>query len=272
VVPVSRDGIVDPAELRRAIGPDVALVSLMLVNNEVGTIQPVAEAAALAHGAGALLHCDAAQAVGKLPVDVDTLGVDLLTLAGHKFGGPPGAAALFVRRRTRLAPLVLGGHHERGRRAGTENVPALVGLGFAAARVRERLASAEGAHAQAMGKMLRDGLLARVSGAAVNGDPERSLASIVNLCFPGVDGEAVLHELDREGITVSTGSACSAADTGPSHVLIAMGRTPEEAHASVRFSLGPSTTEADVAWILERTPPVFERLRSLAGPAARRSA
>jgi cysteine desulfurase len=272
VLPVTRGGVVELADVERALGPDVALISLMAVNNEVGTIQPVREAAALARGAGAIVHCDAAQAVGKMPVDVGALGADLLTLAGHKFGGPPGGAALFVRRRTRLSPLVHGGHHERGRRAGTEDVPAIVGLGFAAAHARALLATPEGDRAARAGARLRDGLLARVPGARLNGDRDRVLSSIVNLCFPGVDGEAVLHELDREGIIVSTGSACSASDTGPSHVLVAMGASPEEAHASVRFSLGPATEDADVDWILERTPAVVERLRALAGPASRRSA
>jgi cysteine desulfurase len=256
---------VDPDRVAAALGPDVALVSVMWVNNEIGTVQPIAEIAARARAAGARFHCDAVQAVGKLAVDLSALDVDLLALAGHKFHGPIGAAGLVVRRRTRLVPLVHGGHQERSRRAGTENLPAIVGLGTAAARSRDRLASGAPARLAALDRRLRAGLLAGVPGARLNGDAERRVPGLVSLCFPGVDGEAVLHELDREGITVSTGSACSAAIPGPSHVLIALGLRPEDAHASVRFSLGEGNGEEDVERILSVTPPVVERLRAL-GP------
>jgi cysteine desulfurase len=271
VVPVDAHGVVDLEALRAAMGEDVALVSVMWVNNEVGTIQPVAEIARIAHDAGARFHCDAVQAVGKLPVDVDREGVDLLSLAGHKVHGPLGAAALYVRRRTRLVPLVHGGHQERSRRAGTENLAAVVGLGAAA----ERAASALGAARErlnGLGERLRRGLTERIPGTTLNGHPTARVPSIVNLCFAGVDGEAVLHELDREGITVSTGSACSAASPGPSHVLVAMGRSPEQAHGSVRFSLGEGNHEADVDRILDVTPDVVGRLRSLDAPAMRKGA
>ena len=265
IVPVERSGVVDPERLKGALGPDVALVSVMWVNNEVGTIQSIAEIAELAHAAGARLHCDAVQAVGKLPVDVGEAGVDLLSLAGHKFQGPPGAGALYVRRRVRLVPLVHGGHQERSRRAGTENLAAIVGLGAAAERARTRLVSGATEALAALGERLRAGLTRRIPASRLNGDPERRLRTIVNLCFTGVDGEAVLHELDLQGITVSTGSACSAASPGPSHVLIAMGLRPEEAHASVRFSLGEGIGEDDIDTILTVTPPVVERLRMLGG-------
>jgi cysteine desulfurase len=269
VVPVEASGVVDPARVAGALGPDVALVSVMLVNNEIGTVQPVAEIARLAHAAGSRVHCDAVQAVGKLPVDVAALEVDLLSLAGHKFHGPPGAAALFVRRRTRLVPLTLGGHQERSRRAGTENLPAAVGLGVAAERAAATLASGTPRRIAALGARLVDGLLSRVDGVVLNGDRERRLASIANLRFAGVDGEAVLHELDLEGITVSTGSACSAASPGPSHVLMALGLRPEDAHASVRFSLGEENDEADVDRIIAATLGVVTRLRALGGAEAR---
>ena len=272
VVPVGADGLVDPECVERALGDDVALVSVMWVNNEVGTIQPVRKIAEAARAAGALFHCDAVQAVGKLPVAVGEAGVDLLSLAGHKFGGPPVAAALFLRRRLRLAPLVHGGHQERSRRAGTEDLPALVGLGVAAQRAVERLASGEPARLHALGERLGAGLLAACPGSRLNGDPRRRLPTIVNLCFRGVDGEAVLHELDRQGIAVSTGSACSAALPGPSHVLTAMGLPPADAHASVRFSLGAENDAADIDWILEATPAVVARLRALDEPTVRRSA
>jgi len=265
VLPVEPDGLVDPVRLERALSPDVALVSVMLVNNEIGTLQPVQQIARLAHAAGARVHCDAVQAVGKMPVDVRALDVDLLTLAGHKFHGPLGAAALFVRRRTRLVPLMHGGHQERSRRAGTENLPAIVGLGVAAERAAHGLSSGEPSRIAALAERLLVGLLERVPQARLNGHRERRLASVVNLCFAGVDGEAVLHELDLEGVTVSTGSACSAASPGPSHVLMALGMRPEDAHASVRFSLGEGNDEADVDRIIAVTPTVVERLRALAG-------
>ncbi len=265
VVPVEPNGVVDPDRLAAALGPDVALVSVMWVNNETGTIQPVAEIGARAHAAGARFHCDAVQAAGKLPIDVAAADLDLLSLAGHKFHGPLGAAALFVRRRTRLVPLIHGGHQERSRRAGTENLPALVGLGVAAERAARQLASGEPARLGALGERLRFGLRAAVPDTRLNGDPERRVPAIVNLCFAGVDGEAALHELDRAEITVSTGSACSAASPGPSHVLIAMGLRPEDAHASVRFSLGEGNNDDQIDRILAVTPPIVERLRALAG-------
>lgn len=263
VVPVGPEGVLDPARVASALGPDVAVVSVMRVNNEIGTLQPVAEIARLVKDAGALMHCDAVQAVGKIPVDVTSLGVDLLTLAGHKLHGPPGAAALYVRRRVRLAPLVHGGHQERSRRAGTENLPAIVGLGVAAARAARHLTGPGPGRIASLGDRLLDGLLARVPGARLNGDRERRLAGIANVRFAGVDGEAVLHELDLAGITVSTGSACSAASPGPSHVLTALGLRPEDAHASVRFSLGEGIDETDVDRIITTTAAVVERLRAL---------
>ena len=266
VVPVGADGILDPAAVAAALGPDVALVSVMWVNNEVGTIQPVAEVAALAHAAGARMHCDAIQAVGKLPVDAAGAEVDLLSVAGHKFHGPLGAAALCVRRRTRLVPLIHGGRQERSRRAGTEDLPAIAGLGVAAERAAARLA-ADAARLAGLGGRLAEGLLAAVPGARLNGDRARRVPGIANVCFAGVDGEAVLHELDLLGVTVSTGSACSAGSPGPSHVLRAMGLSAEDAHASVRFSLGGETSEDDVDYILEVTPAVVSRLRALDRPA-----
>ena len=267
IVPVDREGIVDPDRLEAALGPDVALVSVMWVNNETGVIQPIEAIGERVRRSGARFHVDAVQAVGKLPVGFSDLPCDLLSLAGHKFYGPLGAAALIVRRRTRLVPLVHGGHQERSRRAGTENLPAIVGLGAAASRAATRLAVGE-----RPGEALGDRLLAGVEseiGVTLNGHRERRLTSVVNVAFGGVDGEAMLHELDLAGITVSTGSACSAASTGPSHVLLAMGRTPEEAHASVRFSLGDGLDEADVDTIVRETRSAMARLNALSHPAPR---
>ena len=270
VLPVGREGVLDPATVERALGPDVALVSVMMANNEIGTLQPIAEIARLAHAAGARVHTDAVQAVGKIPVDVTALGVDLLSLAGHKFHGPLGAAALYVRRRTRLVPLVHGGHQERSRRAGTENLPAIVGLGVACQRAARVLASDAPRRLEALGERLLAGLGAAVPDTHLHGDRGRRLPGLVNLRFDGVDGEAVLHELDLVGITVSTGSACSAATPGPSHVLIALGLRPEDAHASVRFSLGEEAGESDVERIIATTSGVVARLRALhaSGPHA----
>lgn len=271
IVPVDTDGRVDLDRLRQALTSDVALVSILMVNNETGVIQPIEEIAAMTRTAGARLHTDAVQAAGKIPVDVQALDVDLLSLAGHKIRGPLGAGALYVRRRTRLVPLIHGGHQERSRRAGTENLPAIVGLGVAAERAARKLSSGEAAENR-LGMELLEGLLEADPGAKLNGDAKRRLASIVNVRFPGVDGEAVLHELDQEGITVSTGSACSAATPGPSHVLLAMGLSPEEAHASVRFSLGDTNQDSDVSRILQALPPILTRLRALSGEPMRQRA
>jgi cysteine desulfurase len=264
VVPVERDGVVDPARVAAALEPDVALVAVMLVNNETGTVQPIAEIAALARAAGARVHCDAVQAAGKLPLAVEALGVDSLSLAGHKFHGPPGGAALWLRRRHRIVPLVHGGHQERSRRAGTENVPAIVGLGAAAERAMARLAANEPERIGALADRLLDGLLQSVPGAILNGDRVRRIRSILNIEMPGVDGEALLHALDQDGIQVSTGSACSAANPGPSHVLTAMGRSAEAAHASVRFSLGEGIDESQVEYMIRTVPSAASRLRELA--------
>jgi len=271
VIPVRANGAVDPDELASMLGPDVALVSVMAVNNEIGVIQPLEDIGPLVKDCGALFHVDAMQAPGKIAIAVDGWQADLVSVAAHKFHGPLGAAALFVRRRTRLEPQVQGGKHERGRRAGTENVAAIVGMGEAARHARESLVSGVPQRIAALGERLLAGLLAGVPNTRLNGDLNRRVGGIVNVCFAGVDGEAVLHELDQAGIQVSTGSACSSGETGPSHVLLAMGLEPEDAHASVRFSLGEETTEEEVARIGEVTPPVVERLRALAGPGMERA-
>lgn len=267
VVPVQGNGAVDPEAVRERLGADVALVSLMAANNETGVLQPVEDVAPFVREAGALLHVDAVQAAGKMLVAVDALQADLLAIAGHKFRGPQGAAALFVRRRVKLVPLVHGGGQERGRRAGTENLAAIAGLGAAAARARGRVAAGSAARIEALGERLLAGLLAGVPDTRLNGDLNRRLGGIVNVCFEGVDGEALLHELDRAGVAVATGSACGSGRQGPSHVLLAMGLRPEDAHASVRFSLGEDTEDGDIEYITQVTPPLVERLRALSGRA-----
>ncbi len=279
VVPVRPNGAVDPDELAAALADDVALVSVMAVNNETGVVQPVEEIGPLVKASGALFHVDAVQAPGKLGIAVDGWQADLASVAAHKFHGPQGAAALFVRRRTQLVPLVHGGRHERGRRAGTESLAAIVGMGVAATRARAGLANggtepATGGVARVthLGERLLALVLSRVANTSLNGDLNRRVGGVINVCFAGVDGEAVLHELDHLGIQVSTGSACSSGEAGPSHVLTAMGLRSEDAHASVRFSLGEDNDEAQVDRIGELLPPVIERLRSLAGPGLERSA
>jgi cysteine sulfinate desulfinase/cysteine desulfurase-like protein len=266
IVPIERSGVMDPARIAAALGPDVALVSVMWVNNETGHTQPVAEIAALAHAAGAKFHCDAVQAAGKIALEGAAEQFDLMSIAGHKFHGPQGAAALIVRRRTRLVPLVHGGHQERSRRAGTENLAAIVGFGASAERAARELGAGTPGRIDALGDALLEQLLAALPEARLNGARGPRVGAIVNVRLPGVDGEAVLHELDAAGVTLSTGSACSAASPGPSHVLLAMGLGAEDAHGSVRFSLGEDILAADLDTITEATAHAVARLRALATP------
>jgi cysteine desulfurase len=236
------DGRIDGDDLQAALREDTALLSLMLANNETGVLQPVEEAAALAHGKGALLHTDAVQAAGKVPIDVKRLDVDLLTLSAHKIGGPKGVGALWVRRGTRLEALLRGGAQERNRRAGTENVAGIVGFGVAAA-----LASDPRAKTARMA-VLRDRLeqrLLAIEGSEVNGTAPR-VPNTTNVSFPGIEAESLLLALDLAGIAVSTGAACAAGAIEPSHVLRAMGLPPARVQGSLRFSLGPETTEEDI--------------------------
>jgi cysteine desulfurase len=263
------DGIVDPDELRAAMTPETALVSVMHANNEVGTIQPVAELAAIARERRVWFHTDAVQSVGRIPVSVRALGVDLLSLSGHKFGAPKGVGALWVRRGVRLVPFMTGGRQERNRRAGTENVPALAGLAVAAAAARAFVATADGPAALAARRdRLEAGILARVPGTVVNGDRARRVPNTSNIGFDGIEAESLLIALDLEGVAVSTGSACSSGTLEPSHVLRAMGLPAPRTRNSLRFSLGPASTDAEVDFVLDRLPALVERLRSLGRVAA----
>ena len=263
VIPADARGMVTPDALEAHLGDDVVLVSVMLANNETGVIQPVQALAALARARGALFHTDAVQAVAKIAVDVKALGVDLLTLTGHKFSGPKGAGALWVRRGTGMVSPVTGGRQERGRRAGTENLPAIVGLGVAA-----RLAREAGEPAGSRLAILRDrleaGILARVARTAVNGEGAERVPNTTNISFGGLEAESLLIALDLEGIAVSTGSACSSGTLEPSHVLRAMGLPASRVQSSIRFSLGPSNTEAEVDHVLEVLPALVERIRTVA--------
>jgi len=262
LLPVDDSGIVSPDRLREALADDTALVSIMHANNEIGTIQPIAELAQLAHARGALLHTDAVQSVGKIPVDVRALGADLLSLSAHKFNGPKGAGALWIKRGTRLLPTVTGGKHERNRRAGTENVPAIVGLGVAARLAGGKL-GAEAARVAALRDHLEEGILGGVPGTAVNGARGSRVPNTSNISFDRVEAESLLIALDLEGIAVSTGSACSSGTLEPSHVLRAMGLSTHRTQNSLRFSLGMFSTEAEVDRVVEVLPRLVEKLRGL---------
>jgi cysteine desulfurase len=266
VLPVCEDGILSPDTLRAALTPDTALVSVMHANNEVGTIQPIAELAALTRATGALFHTDAVQSAGKIPVSVADLGVDLLSISGHKFGGPKGTGALWIRRGVRLTPYMTGGRQERNRRAGTENVPSLAGLGVAAAIARRQLDQASLIAAQR--DRLEQGILSNVPGTAVNGDPHRRVPNTTNIGFDGIEAESLLIALDLEGVAVSTGSACSSGSLEPSHVLKAMGLPHPRTRNSLRFSLGSGTTTGEVDFVLGKLPPLVDKLRSLTRTAS----
>ena len=266
LLPVSSSGVVDPDDLSAAMRPDTALVSIMHANNEIGTVQPVAELAAIARAQGALFHTDAVQSAGKIPVNARDLGVDLLSIAGHKFGGPKGTGALWVRRGVRLLPYLTGGRQERGRRAGTENVPALVGLGHAARIVAGKLTAA--GDLAALRDTLEAGILANVPGTVVNGDPARRVPNTTNISFEAIEAESLLIALDLEGVAISTGSACSSGSLEPSHVLKAMGLPNARARNSLRFSLGPTTTADEIEFVVGALPRLVSRLRQLGRPAA----
>jgi len=260
-VPAGRDGIVDPDEIREAIRPETVLISVMLANNETGTIQPIEEIGRIAAEEDIYFHCDAVQAAGKLPLDVNRLGMDLLSISAHKIYGPKGAGALYVRTGTELEPIFHGGHHERDRRPGTENVPGLVGLGKAADLAIKNLTS-DAARMAALRDKFESALLS-LPGVHINGDPHHRVANTCNLSFDAAGGEALVIALDLQGISCSTGAACSSGAVAPSHVLTAIGLSPERARSSLRFSLGRPTTPEEIDRAIGIIPAVVERLRAL---------
>ncbi len=262
-VPVDSRGLVDPQAVRSAIRPDTKLISVMHVNNELGVIQPVRDIAAIAREAGVLFHSDGVQAMGKIPVNVGELGVDLYSISAHKIYGPKGMGALYIRKGTELRPLLYGGPHERKMRAGTENVPGAVGFGRAAQWVIEE-SGAETARQSVLRDRLEQGILARVAGAHVNGAGAPRVGNTSNIRFDGIDSEPLLIALDLKGFAVSSGSACSSGATEPSHVLAAIGLTREQARSSVRFSLGRSNTEEQIDALIDAVSQVVSRLRKLA--------
>jgi len=261
-LPVDRYGGVEPEQVRQAITDQTVLVSVMHANNEVGTIQPIEEIGAACRERGVLFHSDAVQTVGHLPLQVHAMNIDLLSLAAHKFYGPKGCGALFVRRGVRLVPLIHGGGQERGLRAGTENVPGLVGLG-AAARIAQQEMAAEIPRQSALRDRLLAGLGERISDLVVTGHPTRRLPNNASVCIRYVEGESMLLNLDMEGIAASSGSACTSGSLEASHVLLAMGIEHELAHGSLRFSLGRDTIPEHIERVLEVLPPVVEKLRAM---------
>ena len=260
-VPVDSSGRVDPQAIEKTIRETTILISVMHANNETGVIQPIEEIGKIARARGIVLHTDAVQSVGKIRVNVDELGVDLLSLSGHKIHGPKGIGALYVRKGTRLTAFMTGGSHERKRRAGTENVPAIAGIGAAARLARERLTEM-GTRVAALRDRLETQTMSRIPGVHVNGQDPR-LPTISNLSFERLEGEAAVIAMDLEGVAISTGSACSSGSLDPSHVLTAMGLRPEVVQSSLRFSLSYHTSEQEISLALETLETIVQRLRKL---------
>ena len=262
VLPVDKDGLVDPGDIKKAVTGRTLLVSVMHANNEVGAIQPIAEISKITREAGVLLHCDAVQTLGHLPVDVDKLGVDLLSGSGHKLYGPKGVGMLYVRPGTRILPLLHGGEQEHGKRAGTENVPGIVGFGEAAV-IAARDMSEEAVTLTSYRDRLIEGVLAAVDDAYLNGHRRKRLPNNANFSFDFIEGESILMYLDSEGICASTGSACSSASSAPSHVLTSLSIPVGRARGSLRLTLGRWTTESDIDKVLEALPRIVGKLRAM---------
>jgi len=262
LLPVDRNGRVNPADLSTALRPETALVSVMYANNETGVVQPIADLAAICRERGVLFHTDAVQAPGQLPLDVNALGVDLLSLTAHKFYGPQGVGLLYLRRGTPLVPQINGGAQERRRRAGTENIAGIVGLAKALT-IAESERTTHASRLRALSERLIDGVLTRIPQSWLNGDRESRLPSIVNLGFACIETESLLLLLDQRGICASSGSACTSGSLEPSHVLLAMGLSPEEANGSIRFSLGKQTTDEQIDIVLDLLPDLVAQLRTV---------
>ncbi len=267
-LPVDRYGMVDPDDVNKAITPKTILISIMHANNEVGSIQPVAEIGKIAKAAGVYFHTDAVQTVGHIPVDVNRLGVDMLSISAHKLYGPKGIGALYIRAGTRIESLLQGGAQEKKSRAGTENVPGIVGFARAVELAQEEMDD-EARRISRLRDTLIKSILEKIDHTRLNGHPVKRLPNNVNISFEFVEGEAVCLNLDLAGICVATGSACTSESMEASHVLLAMGLSPELARSSLRFSFGKWSTEEDVSYVLEKLPAVVSRLRSIS-PLARK--
>ena len=261
-VAVDGGGLVDPESVRRAIRPDTILVSVMHANNEVGTIQPIAEIGKITRETGVLFHVDAVQTAGKLPLDVEALGVDMLSVSAHKLYGPKGIGLLYLRKRTRISPLFHGGGQEKGRRAGTHNVPGIMGMAKAFELAGARM-GADAVREAALRDRLWQSLSGGIEAIYLNGDPLRRLPNNLNVRLDGIEGEAMILMLDMEGICVSSGSACTTGSLEPSHVLLAMGIPAEHAHGSLRVTLGRGTTAEDIDHFIKVFPPIVSRLREM---------
>ena len=261
-LPVDANGLVAPDDLKKSIKDSTMLVSIMHSNNEIGTIQPLKRLIGIAHERGVLFHTDAVQAVGKIPIDVKDLDIDLMSFSGHKFYGPKGIGGLYKKKDVKLEPLVQGGGHERGLRAGTENVPGIVGLGKAAQLAMEGMAQVE-RKIRPLRDRLQKRIIETIPESIVNGDTSERLFNTLNVSIKYIEGEAILGFLDAEGLALSSGSACSSKSLDPSHVLLAIGLKHEDAHGSLRISLGKFNEAEDVDKLIEVLPPVVERLRSM---------
>jgi cysteine desulfurase len=261
-LPVGKEGLVNPADVKNTINDKTCLISIMHANNEIGTIQPVKELAAIAREAGVLIHTDAVQTTGQIPVNVDDLGVDLLSMSAHKLYGPKGVGALYIRKGTRLVPFMHGGGQERNRRGSTENVPGIVGFGRATTIAREVMPGEIERQTRLRDRLISS-ILEQIDGARLNGHRTERLPNNVNLSIDYVEGESMLLNLDLENICASTGSACSSSSLEASHVLLALGLPHEQAHSSLRFTVGKWTTEEDVDRVLEVLPPIVAKLRAM---------
>ena len=261
-LPVDKYGLVDPGEVKKAIAEKTVLISVMHANNEIGTIEPIIEIGKIAREKEVYFHTDAVQTVGHIPVNIDELGVDLLAMSAHKLYGPKGIGGLYIRKGTRIVPFMHGGGQELGRRASTENVPGIVGFGKAVEMAQAEM-STEMSHLTLLRDRLVNGLFERIEHIHLNGHPSQRLPNNVSVCIEFVEGESMILNLDLEGIAASTGSACSSGSIEPSHVLLKLGLPHEQAHGSLRFSLGRENTEEDIERLLEVLPPIVNRLRSI---------
>ena len=262
-VGVDARGLVDPEDVKRALRPSTRLISIMMANNETGVVQPVQGIGEIAREADVFFHTDAVQAAGKIPIDVQKIGCDLLTISGHKIHGPQGTGALYVRKGTLVQPLLYGGRHERSRRAGTENLPGIVGLGKAAEIASAGFENGKTAKMAAMRDRLQSVIMEQVEACGVNGEGAPRVPNTTNIWFDFIEGEPMVIALDLKGVSISTGAACSSGAIEPSHVLTAMGLSGERARASIRFSLGKQTTDEDIDFVIARVPETVAKLREL---------
>jgi cysteine desulfurase len=261
-LPVEKNGSLDMEQFIESLTPETAVVSLMWANNETGVVFPVEKAAALAHERGILFHTDAVQSTGKMPIDMKTNAIDMLSFSGHKLHAPKGIGVLYVRKGTRFSPFLIGGHQEKGRRGGTENTPSIIGLGRACELAARHLET-ENTVVRRLRDKLEKELLARIPHSRVNGDVQARLPNTTNISFEHVEGEGILLLMNEDGICASSGSACTSGSLQPSHVLRAMGVPFTMAHGSIRFSLSIYNTEAEIDFVIEKLPPIIERLRSM---------